>query len=251
MARVFLIGATSAIAAEMARLYAARGDSLFLLARNEERLRSLALELGACVRGSLSADLDETGRAEAHVRAAVETLGGLDTVVIAHGLLGDQRRSESEFAEAEAIFRTNLLASTALLIPLGNHFAGAHRDGSDGGRIALLSSVAGDRGRPHNYTYGSAKAALNVYLQGLRSRLYPTGTSVSVLKLGPVDTPMTAGHPKNGAFVQPGPAARRLVAAIDRRARVAYVPGFWRLVMFSVRSMPEALFQRLRFLSGP
>ena len=257
MARVLIVGATSAIATEMARIYASRGDSLYLLARNEGRLHSLAQKLGSCVCGFQAADLDATQRAEERVGAAIAALGGLDTVVIAHGLLGDQLRTESDYSAAESVLRTNLLSVVALLIPIANYFeerdgneeqGHAHRERS--GKIALLSSVAGDRGRPRNYTYGSAKAALNIYLQGLRSRLHPTGTQVHVLKLGPVDTPMTADHQKNASFAQPRDVARQLVAAIDRGSRLAYVPGFWRAVMFAVRVMPEPLFQRLRFLSG-
>ena len=251
MARVFLIGATSAIATEMARLYAARGDSLYLLARNAGRLEILASELGKSVRGHRAADLDATDAAAGHVRAALETLGGLDIVVIAHGLLGDQLATERDHHTAEAVLTTNYTSVVALLIPIAEYFETGGREPQGGpGHIAVLSSVAGDRGRPRNYSYGAAKAAVNVYLQGLRSRLYPTGTQVHALRLGPVDTPMTVDHAKNASFSQADAVARSLVAAIDGRGRDTYVPGFWRPLMFVVRMLPEALFQRLRFLSG-
>ena len=111
--------------------------------------------------------------------------------MIAHGLLGDQLDSERDFAEAERILAANFLSVVALLVPLGNHFEAA-----GGGNIAVMSSVAGDRGRPRNYTYGASKGALNVYLQGLRTRLWSRGVRVQTLKLGPVDTPMTTTHKK-------------------------------------------------------
>lgn len=235
----------------MARRYARRGDSLYLLARNRERLDALAQELGPCVRGSRSADFDVTSASSDHIEAAAECLGGLDIAVIAHGQLGDQVRSEADYPEAERILRSNLLSSVSLLIALANHFESARRDpATDPAHIALLSSVASERGRPRNYTYGAAKAALNVYLQGLRSRLYGAGVQVHVIKLGPVDTPMTEDHVKNPSFSKPQDVARTIVRAIDRGRREVYVPGFWRPVMFVVRHMPEAIFQRLPFLSG-
>ena len=92
---------------------------------------------------------------------------------------------------------TNLLSPVALLVPLANHLdAGTRR------AIAVLSSVAGDRGRPRNFTYGAAKGALNVYLQGLRTRMWPSGRRVHTFKLGPVDTPMTADHRKHAVFAR-------------------------------------------------
>ena len=108
----------------------------------------------------------------------------------------------------------------------------------------------GARGRPRNYTYGAAKGALNLYLQGLRSRLYPAGVKVTTLKLGPVDTPMTRTHRKNALFATPARAARDIVRALDRGAGEVYVPWYWRPIMAVVRNTPEPLFQRLGFLSG-
>jgi decaprenylphospho-beta-D-erythro-pentofuranosid-2-ulose 2-reductase len=118
------------------------------------------------------------------------------------------------------------------------------------GQLAVITSVAGDRGRPRNYTYGAAKGALNTYLQGLRTRLYPAGVSVTTLKLGPVDSPMTVDHGKHALFGQPKPVADGIVRAIDARASEAYVPSFWRAIMPIVKHTPERLFQRLAFLSG-
>lgn len=263
MARVLIIGATSAIATEMARRCVARGDSLYLLARNAARLDALSSELGEAVRGTRSADLDRTEANEGHIAEAIEELGGLDIAILAHGLLGDQLGTEADYALAEQVLRTNLLSSISLLIPLANHFeaqskarseargeTGSEAGAEGGGHIAVLSSVAGDRGRPRNYTYGAAKAALNVYLQGVRSRLHPLGIQVHTFKLGPVDTPMTVDHEKNASFAQPGDVAKRMLRAIEAGRAEAYVPGYWRPIMFAVRWMPEWLFQRLRFLSG-
>src|SRR4051794_12156655 len=182
--KVAIFGATSAIAADVARVYAERGARLVLVGRNAEKLALLRRELGPAVAAEIVQDFDHTEQADACVERAVQALGGqLDLALIAHGLLGDQLESERSVALAEQIARTNYVSVMALLVPLANHF-----EALGAGRIAVLSSVAAERGRPRNYTYAAAKAALNVYLQGLRSRLYPRGVSVHTIKLGPVDT---------------------------------------------------------------
>ncbi|MCZ2498787.1 SDR family NAD(P)-dependent oxidoreductase [Xylophilus sp. Kf1] len=243
--RIAVFGATSAIAAALAGRHAARGARLYLVGRDAGKLAALVARLGGAVAGHARQDFDRTDQAEACVAAAVAALGGIDIAVVAHGLLGDQRASEQRFEEAEQIARTNYLGVQALLIPLANHL-----EQRRGGRLVVLSSVAADRGRPRNYTYAAAKAALDVYLQGLRSRLYRSGVTVHTIKLGPVDSPMTADHPKNALFSQVPEVARRIERAVDRRVPVAYVPGYWRLVMLVVRHLPEAVFQRIGGLSG-
>lgn len=238
--RIAIFGATSAIAADVARVYAGRGARLYLVGRNAEKLAALARELGASVAGSASQDFDDTAAAEGCVRGALEALGGLDLALIAHGLIGDQQQSEAQLAEAERIARTNYLSVMALLIPLANQLELQRH-----GRLAVLSTVAAERGRPRNYTYAAAKSALNVYLQGVRSRLYKAGVGVTTIKLGPVDTPMTTTHKKNLLFSRSENVGKDIVAVIDRGASQAYVPGYWRFIMFAVRNLPEPLFQRI------
>lgn len=245
MARILIIGATSAIATEIARIYARRGDTLHLVARHGGRLEALRDELGAAVIGTIAADLDETSANEARVHQAIAALGGIDIAVLAHGDLGDQVESERAWPAAEAILRTNLLSMVSLLVPLANTM-----EAQGHGRIAVLSSVAGERGRPRNYTYGAAKGALTIYLQGLRSRLWRAGVRVHTFKLGPVDTPMTTGHDKNLLFARAPDVASTIVKHLDRREGSAYVPWYWAPIMGVVRRMPERAFQRLRFLSG-
>lgn len=243
--RVLILGATSAIAQEMARLYARRGARLFLVGRDAAKLATLAESLGPSVVGTRAADLTETQHADTLVATAWDALGGLDVACIAHGLLGDQLATERHLADAEHVIATNFLSVVALLIPIANRF-----ERTRAGHIAVLSSVAGDRGRPRNYTYGASKGGLNVYLQGLRTRLWKSGVRVHTLKLGPVDTPMTASHRKHILFAQPADVAARVLGVIDSGRGTAYVPWYWRQIMFGVRAMPEALVQRLGFLAG-
>lgn len=242
---IAIFGATSAIAAEVARAYAKRGALLYLVARNEDKLAELVRELGPQVLGYARQDFDRTERAEACVAGVIAALGEVDVAVIAHGLLGDQRESEAHVDVAERIARTNYLSVMALVIPLANYFEQRRR-----GNLAVLSTVAAERGRPRNYTYAAAKSALNTYLEGVRSRLYRAGVKVHIIKLGPVDTPMTETHEKNLLFARAPQVAAQIVRAIDRGRFEAYVPGFWRPIMFAVRNLPEAIFQRVSALSG-
>ena len=246
MQRVLILGATSAIAAEVALIHAARGDRLHLVGRNPSKLADVARR---CPGGpditTATADFSALDRNDSVVREAIGVLGGLDVALVAHGELGDQLASERSFAEADQILRTNFTSVVSLLIPLANYMEAQKK-----GKLGVITSVAGDRGRPRNYTYGSAKGALNVFLQGMRTRLYPAGVSVTTLKVGPVDTPMTRDHKKHALFGKPSSVARDIVAAIDAGRGEAYVPSFWRAIMPIVKNTPERIFQVLPFLSG-
>lgn len=245
MDRVIVFGATSAIAAEVAAIYAGRGDALHLVGRNPDKLAALASRLASSSPQTTRADLDDLTANERLVWRVIEALGGADVVLIAHGLLGDQLKSEHDLAEAERIIRTNFTSPVSLLLPLAKYFTEARS-----GRIGVITSVAAERGRPRNYTYGASKSALNTYLQGLRSRLHPVGVSVTTLKLGPVDTPMTENHPKNALFVKPEAVAEEIAEALEARRAEVFVPKRWAAIMPVVRNTPEGLFQRLPFLSG-
>ncbi len=245
MARIVIIGATSAVAHATARRLAARGDALFLMARNAPRLAEVADELGAAVHGTLAGDFTQLEANAARVDQAVEALGGFDLALIAHGDLGNQHQSESSLREATAQFDVNFVSVVSFVLPLANRI-----EAQQHGAIAVLSSVAAERGRPRNYTYAAAKSALNTYMQGVRSRLWKSGGRVHILKLGPVDTPMTVDHVKDATFSQPDDVARGVLRAIDRGRSEAYVPGRWALIMAIVRALPEALFQRFASLSG-
>lgn len=244
MRRVLILGATSAIAMETARIFAAKGDRLFLVARNAERLAAAAADLklrGASQVATEALDLNDFDRHESLIDGAVEALGGLDTALIAHGTLGDQQRSQTDWAYAESEIRTNFLSAASLLTHLANRFE-AQRKGS----IAVISSVAGDRGRQSNYVYGAAKAGLTAFTDGVRNRLYPAGVNVVTVKPGFVDTPMTAHIQKGPLFAKPEAVAKGIHKALTRGADVVYLPGFWRWIMTAVKAVPEVLFKRLK-----
>ncbi|MHB2040072.1 MAG: SDR family oxidoreductase [Acidiferrobacteraceae bacterium] len=243
MRKVLILGATSAIAQETARLFAASGARLFLVGRNEKRLCVLRDDLQ--VRGAervryAVCDLNETDRHESLIKAAAEALNGLDTVLIAHGTLADQTACQESYALAERELRTNFLSAVSLLTVLANRFE-RERQGS----IAVISSVAGDRGRQSNYVYGAAKGGLSVFLQGLTQRLHKSGVSVLTVKPGFVDTPMTAGFRKGFLWVGPERIARGIYRAIESRRSTVYLPWFWQGIMAAIRATPEFVFRRL------
>ena len=243
--RVLVIGATSAVAQAFVRRRCKEGARLYLIARNPDKLRGLSDQLGDAVVGSESGDLAQGEANAARIERAVDVLGGLDEVLIAHGYLGDQLESERDFEQAQRTLNTNLLSPVSLLIPIANHC-----EAQGAGHIGVITSVAGERGRPRNFTYGTAKGGLTRYLEGLRSRLWGSGVEVHNFKLGPVDSPMTVDHEKNATFTTPERAAELIARGMRGRRHEIFVPGYWRWIMLVVRTMPEPIFQRLRFLSG-
>jgi short-subunit dehydrogenase len=242
--RWIVFGSTSGIAAATARILAARGADLFLVGRDPAKLEAVAADLRVRGRGAIHAevaDLNEAGGHEALVARGFAALGRVDGVLVAQGLLGDQRACERDPVQAAAIYATNLAGPALLAQRCANALVE-----QGGGVLVGLSSVAGDRGRQSNYFYGSAKAGFTAFLAGLRHRLHGSGVQVVTVLPGFVDTPMTAALPKNALFASPEAVAHGILAAVARRRRVAYLPGFWRLIMAIVRAVPEAIFLRTR-----
>ena len=185
-------------------------------------------------------DVLDCGRHEATIREAEARLDGLDAVLIAHGTLPDQSACERSFELTRAEFETNCLSTLSLLTHLANHFQPRRH-----GTIAVISSVAGDRGRRSNYVYGAAKGAVSIFLQGLRNRLHPSGVRVVTIKPGFVDTPMTVAFRKNALWAQPEGVAKGIYRAMAGGTDIAFVPWFWRWIMVLIRTIPEFVFKRL------
>ena len=245
MKKVLIIGATSAIAEAAARLFAARGDALFIVARNAEHLRLIAEDLS--VRGAMraaTATLDVTDFAahEALLDAAERELGSIDIVLVAHGTLSDQDECQRSVAAMRREFDINGISAMALLTVLANRM-----EARGSGTLAVISSVAGERGRQSNYVYGAAKAALSTFLGGLRQRLAKANVNVLTIKPGFVDTPMTAAiTPKGALWAKPDRVAAGIVKAIDSGRSVVFLPWFWRWIMLVIRLIPEPVFKRIK-----
>jgi short-subunit dehydrogenase len=242
--RVLICGATSAIASEAARCFAASRDLLFLAARNPDKLSAIADDLrvrGATRVETAVVDFNDTTRHQSLIEDCAQRLGGIDAVLIAYGTLPDQPACQTSFEAARAELETNFLSVASLLTIVGNY---CERQRS--GAIAVISSVAGDRGRQSNYVYGAAKGAVSIFLQGLRNRLHPNNVRVITIKPGFVDTPMTAGFAKNFLWADAATVGRGVYRAMSKGPDIAYLPWFWRPIMFLIRLVPERLFKRLR-----
>ncbi len=243
MKKILVIGATSAIAEAAARIWAQRGDELFLVARNQERLSVIAEDLK--VRGSSEVQsycMDANNFAEhlPMLDKAFGMLGDIDIVLIAHGTLSNQKECEHSVELTMQEIKTNALSVIALLTHLADRFE-IQRSGT----IAVISSVAGDRGRASNYVYGSAKAMVTAFTSGLRQRVYKSGVSVVTIKPGFVDTPMTAEFKKGLLWAKPESIARGIVVACDKKKGEIYVPKFWVVVMVLIKLVPENIFKRI------
>ncbi|GAB3348399.1 SDR family oxidoreductase [Lysobacter tyrosinilyticus] len=245
MQRILIIGATSAIAEATARLYAARGSALFLAARDATRLESIAADLavrGSSAIGTFTLDVNDLDQHAAMLDAATKAMGGnIDIVLIAHGTLPDQAACEASCELAMREFATNGTSTIALCALVAQRLKA-----QSSGTLAVISSVAGDRGRASNYVYGSAKAAVSAYLSGLRQSLNASGVNVLTIKPGFVDTPMTRAFKKGALWATPTQIARGIVRAVDGRQSIAYLPWFWFPIMLVIRSIPEFIFRRIR-----
>jgi len=245
MRKILILGANSAIAQAVARLFVERGDTLFLVGRNSEKLAANAQDLR--IRGrrdvhTLVADLNDLALHGNILTEARTMMGGLDTVLLAHGELGQQKDAQGSVQETLRLLATNLVSPISLLTLLANELAKEGR-----GTVAVMTSVAGDRGRAANYVYGTAKGGLSIFLSGMRQRFAHSSVQVLDLRLGFVDTPMTEAFKKGRLWALPAQVAKRIVKAMDGGNDIVYVPWFWRYIMRIIRSIPERIYKNLRF----
>jgi NADP-dependent 3-hydroxy acid dehydrogenase YdfG len=240
---ILIIGATSAIAEATARLWAAEQAQFHLIARTADKLALMAGDLetrGARVT-TTQLDVNEFALHASAIETAFQALLRVDVVLIAHGDLPDQAQCESSHEAALAAAQTNATSVVSLLTLIANRL---QEQGS--GVIAVLGSVAGDRGRKSNYVYGSCKALVATFLEGLAGRMQASGVRVITIKPGFVDTPMTAKFKKGALWAQPASIA----AIIHHRVASApsgsyYAPRFWWAVMTLIRCLPARILYRL------
>lgn len=244
MKKILIIGATSTIAQHVAKIYAAQKACLCLAGRDEKKLRIVADDLAA--RGAqavhvLTVELIDPATHVDMIKQAENFLQGFDGVLIAYGSLPDQHACEADSGLTLKELNTNFISVVALLTQLANSM---EKRGS--GVLAVISSVAGDRGRQSNYIYGAAKGGLSIFLQGLRNRLASKGVQVLTIKPGFVDTPMTANFKKGVLWVSAETIARGIVKAMNKKRDIVYLPWFWWGIMLIIRSIPERIFKRMK-----
>lgn len=242
--KIVVCGALSAIAQAVCRELCAGKPEFFLIGRDATRLRSVADDLlarGATKCHVLDGDLVDGQFINRAVTASEEVLEGSSLFLLCYGALPNQAECERDPQKMHESLTVNFTSVTHWLELIAEKYE-ARRSGA----IAVISSVAGDRGRQSNYIYGAAKGGLSIYLQGLRNRLFRSNVAVLTVKPGFVDTPMTAAVKKGALFASPAQVATDIVRAIQRRNNELYTPWFWRWIMLVIRNIPEEIFKRLK-----
>ena len=242
MKSVLILGAKSGMAISTAKLYAKNGWDLILVGREVTKILSLfknelEKEFNCTVQ---LCDLDILDF-QAHINFFRSLLQKPDGVICFIGLLGNQKKGEIDFHQTNKVIDSNFTGIVSMLNIFANYF---EKKGE--GFIACVSSVAGDRGRKSNYTYGSAKAGLTTYLSGLRNRLSSKNVHIMTVKPGYVETKMIKelNIPKF-LTVTPNYVSKKIYKMQQRRIDIIYIPGFWSLIMILVKLIPERIFKKL------
>lgn len=243
--KIVIFGATSAIAKHCARLWAqGKSVDITLVGRDASRVERVAADLRV---RSPQSDI-RVVQAEFLDPAAIQTTvdniiaqGPVDIVLIAHGSLPEQSNCQNDLSACREALEVNGISPVLYAEAFARHMTQVNRC-----TLALIGSVAGDRGRKSNYVYGAAKGLVACYAQGLQHRFAGTNVKVVLIKPGPTDTPMTAHLKRQGtklALVED--VAQKIVDAVERGQAVAYVPGKWQLIMWVIRHLPSYFFNRI------
>lgn len=243
--RIVIIGATSAIAERCARLWVQDPSAdLTLVGRDASRTERVAADLRVRSPQSDIRVMQAEFLDPAAVQAAVDAIvaeGAVDVVLIAHGTLPEQGACQTDLFACRDALEINGISPVLYAEAFAGHLAAANR-----GTLALIGSVAGDRGRKSNYVYGAAKGLVTRYAQGLQHRFAGTQVRIVLIKPGPTDTPMTAHLKVRGArLASAEDVARTIMHAIGRGRAVVYVPGKWQLIMWVIRHLPAFVFNKL------
>jgi len=243
--RIVIVGATSAIAEHCARWWVKDAAvDLTLVGRDLARTERVAADLRVrSPRSTVRAREADFIDPPAIHRLADEIVaeGAVDILLVAHGSLPDQAVCQQDLAACHEALSVNGISPALFAEAFAGHMQKANR-----GTLAVIGSVAGDRGRRSNYVYGAAKGLLTRYAQGLQHRLAGTGVKVVLIKPGPTDTPMTA-HLKQqgGRLASVEDVARLIVQGINQGRPVVYAPGKWALIMMVIRHLPSFIFNKL------
>ena len=243
--RIVIVGATSAIAEHCARIWAqSETIDLTLVGRDTTRTERVAADLR--VRSPLSdIRVVQAGFLDPiAVQAATDAIfaqGVVDTVLIAHGSLPEQTTCQNNLAACWEALEINGVSPVLYAEAFAKRMAQENC-----GTLALMGSVAGDRGRKSNYVYGAAKGLVTRYAQGLQHRFAGSGVKIVLIKPGPTDTPMTAHLKAGGAkLASVEEVAQKIVDAIEQGKTVAYVPGKWKIIMWVIRHLPSVIFNKM------
>jgi NAD(P)-dependent dehydrogenase (short-subunit alcohol dehydrogenase family) len=183
-----------------------------------------------------------SANSEALIAKWSKELDGIDIVLLAYGVLGEQKGLEHDLDAAASLFDTNFRSAALWSMAAANYFEAA-RSGS----LIVIGSVAGDRGRQSNYLYGATKGGLGILVQGIAHRLAKSGARAVLIKPGFVDTAMTAHIPNKGAlWASPQKVAKLIHKSAPGRKPIVYAPGYWRLIMTIIASVPSVIFHKTK-----
>ncbi len=241
--RIVIVSATSVIAQHCILRWASQDSHEFVLVgRSRERLDAALTDLQIRFPNSVfsAAIVDFKSSESITDLASAVSKKPIDIVLVAQGSLTKQQKASGDLSYLQSELELNAVSVAVFL----EAFAGVFEKQGKG-TLAVIGSVAGDRGRVYNYSYGASKSLIETYTQGLQQRFAKLNVSVCLIKPGPTATPMTEGH--SGRMAAPATVASVIVAGLARRRRVIYAPRVWGLVMFTVRLIPFWLFKNLKF----
>lgn len=243
--KIVIVGATSAIAEHCARIWVKENPSeIVLIGRNQEKLTRVASDLKVrspdTVITGVETDFIDPKQIEILVNQVFRT-GKVDIALVAHGSLPDQETCQSDLSLCREALEVNAISPVLFAEAFATNMQKVNH-----GILAVIGSVAGDRGRKSNYIYGAAKGLVTRYVQGLQHRLASTNVKVVLVKPGPTDTPMTAHLKQSGAkLAAVDRVARGVVYGIENGQRVIYVPKIWSIIMMIIRHLPHFVFKRM------
>lgn len=244
MKKILIIGANSALALPCIKIWAKKNYSLFLVGRNEEKLKYLKNDLekqyNINVQISVKNLVNKNNCDELKDEYFREN-DSIDILFICYGILGEQEKLISNNDSLVNHVFINSISKMIIINSFISHFKKQKK-----GSIAVITSVAGDIGKSSNFIYGSSNATLSNYLSGLRQYLFRFGVNVVNIKPGLLDTPMTSNFKKNFLFSNPNKVCKKLVNSIEKKNNDVYLPFYWRYIIFVIKLIPKFLFNRLK-----
>jgi decaprenylphospho-beta-D-erythro-pentofuranosid-2-ulose 2-reductase len=243
MKNIIIIGATSAMATEVAKFYAMDNAKFYLLARDIKKLESIKQDL--TVRGAKSVhiapfDANDFDSHQQLIDQTFQTIGNVDVLLVVHGSLPNQELCQTNATTAIQELNTNGVSVISLLTHAANKM-----EAQQSGNITVITSVAGDRSHQSNYLYGAAKGMVSIFLQGLAQRLHKSNVHVLDIKPGFVDTPMTAEFDKGALWAKPEKVAEIMKKRISKKSTFSYTPTFWFVIVTIIKFMPKFVFNKL------
>jgi len=242
---VLIIGASSGVGRETARLFSRKGHNLLCASQDIEELRSLTSDLSIRYGGEATAvetDLSDTGSVREMLKSVYDKYDILDCAIVT---AGDMPANDTPYWDENSLIHTtatNYIGIAILLNEVSRRMVEQQK-----GTIICLSSVAGDRGRESNFIYGASKSALTAYLEGLRMKTFGSGVRVVTLIPGYIDTPMSYGKVGGLLTATPQRVAKKIYSLLSNKKNIIYIPSVWRYIMFAVKAVPAFIFKRMSF----